>query len=199
MTIVWHNHSITRQQREVSQGHKGAVLWFSGLSGSGKSTIANQLEQILNQQGVRTYILDGDNIRHGLNQDLGFSDQDRVENLRRVSEVASLMCDAGIVVLTAFISPFKMERERVKKHLGEDYIEVFVDTPLSVCEARDPKGLYKKARAGELTSFTGIDSPFEAPTDPDIHIVNHDTPPQELTDTIIETLIERDIIAKVSG
>ena len=122
------------------------MLWFSGLSGSGKSTIANWLEQALVERNVRTYILDGDNVRHGLNAGLGFSDEDRIENLRRVSEVAKLMCDAGVVVLTAFISPFKQDRERVRALLGDDYIEIFVDTPLSVCESRDPKGLYKKAR-----------------------------------------------------
>ncbi len=185
MNIVWHEHAVSRETKEEKQGHKGAVLWFSGLSGSGKSTIANWLEQALVERNVRTYILDGDNVRHGLNAGLGFSNEDRIENLRRVSEVAKLMCDAGVVVLTAFISPFKQDRERVRALLGDDYIEVFVDTPLSVCESRDPKGLYKKARAGQIKHFTGIDSPFEAPENPDIHIENH----EKSADTIVQQLL----------
>ncbi len=194
MDIVWHQQTVTREQREHTQGHKGAVLWFSGLSGSGKSTIANELEQTLVANGIRTYLLDGDNVRHGLNANLGFSDADRLENLRRVSEVAKLMCDAGIVVLTAFISPFDKDRQRVRELLTDDYIEVFVDTPLSVCEQRDPKGLYKKARAGQIKHFTGIDSPFEAPKNPDVHIINDGVSTIDIVPSIIRTLVSKGII-----
>jgi len=159
--------SITREDRERLAGHKGKVIWFTGLSGSGKSTIANALERELHAQGKRTYILDGDNIRQGLNKDLGFTDSDRVENIRRVAEVAKLMMDAGLIVMTAFISPFRAEREMARELIGENhFIEVFVDTPLEVCEQRDPKGLYKKARRGQLPNMTGIDSPYEPPASP---------------------------------
>lgn len=156
--------SITREDRERLNGHKGKVIWFTGLSGSGKSTIANALEKELHAQGKRTYILDGDNVRQGLNKDLGFTDADRVENIRRVAEVAKLMMDAGLIVMTAFISPFRAERQMARELIGENnFIEVFVDTPLAVCEQRDPKGLYKKARAGQLPNMTGINSPYEPP------------------------------------
>ncbi|ELY3465725.1 adenylyl-sulfate kinase [Cronobacter universalis] len=169
--VVWHAHPVTAAQREQLHGHRGAVLWFTGLSGSGKSTVAGALEEALHQLGVSTYLLDGDNVRHGLCSDLGFSEDDRKENIRRVGEVAKLMVDAGLVVLTAFISPHRAERQMVRDQLGEGrFIEVFVDTPLSVCEARDPKGLYKKARAGELRNFTGIDAVYEAPESPEIHL-----------------------------
>lgn len=163
--------SIGRAERERLNGHKGKVIWFTGLSGSGKSTIANALEKELYAQGKRTYILDGDNIRQGLNKDLGFTDADRVENIRRVAEVAKLMMDAGLIVLTAFISPFRAERQMARELIGEEnFVEVFVDTPLEVCEERDPKGLYKKARRGELPNMTGINSPYEEPQQPDILI-----------------------------
>jgi bifunctional enzyme CysN/CysC len=159
--------TITRAERERLNGHGGKVIWFTGLSGSGKSTLANALEKELHAQGKRTYILDGDNIRHGLNRDLGFTDADRVENIRRVAEVAKLMMDAGLVVITAFISPFRAEREMARELIGAEYfVEVFVDTPLAVCEQRDPKGLYKKARSGQLPNMTGINSPYEEPRDP---------------------------------
>ena len=161
--------SITREDREHLNGHKGKVIWFTGLSGSGKSTIANALEKELHAQGRRTYILDGDNIRQGLNRDLGFTDADRVENIRRVAETAKLMMDAGLIVMTAFISPFRAEREMARELIGaEHFIEVFVDTPLEVCEQRDPKGLYKKARSGLLPNMTGINSPYERPEKPDL-------------------------------
>ena len=163
--------SITREDRERLNGHKGKVIWFTGLSGSGKSTIANALEKELHAQGKRTYILDGDNVRQGLNKDLGFTDADRVENIRRVAEVAKLMMDAGLIVMTAFISPFRAERQMARELIGEDnFIEVFVDTPLAVCEQRDPKGLYKKARAGQLPNMTGIGSPYETPLTPALAI-----------------------------
>ncbi|MDF0605852.1 sulfate adenylyltransferase subunit CysN [Neisseriaceae bacterium TC5R-5] len=163
--------SITRQEREQLNGHKGKVIWFTGLSGSGKSTIANALEKALHAQGKQTYILDGDNVRQGLNKDLGFTDADRVENIRRVAEVAKLMMDAGLIVMTAFISPFRAERDMARQLIGEnDFVEVFVDTPLSVCEQRDPKGLYKKARSGQLPNMTGISSPYEPPMAPEVII-----------------------------
>ena len=161
--------SITREDRERLNGHKGKVIWFTGLSGSGKSTLANALEKELHAQGKRTYILDGDNVRQGLNKDLGFTDADRVENIRRVAEVAKLMMDAGLIVMTAFISPFRAEREMARDLIGnENFIEVFVDTPLEVCEQRDPKGLYKKARGGQLPNMTGINSPYERPQHPEL-------------------------------
>jgi len=169
--VVWHPHAVTRADREQKHGHKGVVLWFTGLSGSGKSTVAGALEQALHAIGVSTYLLDGDNVRHGLCRDLGFSDDNRRENIRRVGEVAKLMVDAGLVVLTAFISPHRAERDMVRDLLDKDqFIEIFVDTPLAICEARDPKGLYKKARAGELKNFTGIDSVYQAPEAPDVHL-----------------------------
>ena len=169
--IVWHNYAISKSQRSEQKKHKPTILWFTGFSGSGKSTVANALESSLNQLGVHTYLLDGDNVRHGLCKDLGFTDEDRVENIRRVGETAKLMVDAGLVVLTAFISPFQSERDMVR-NLVEDgeFIEVFLDTPLDVCETRDPKGLYKKARAGEIKHFTGIDPDYQIPTSPEIKI-----------------------------
>lgn len=184
--IVWHPHTVTREDREQQHGLRGVVVWFTGLSGSGKSTLAGALEQALFAQGVSTYLLDGDNVRHGLCRDLGFSDADRRENIRRVGEVAKLMVDAGLVVLTAFISPHRAERQMVRDMLvSGQFIEVFVDTPLAICEARDPKGLYKKARAGELKNFTGIDSVYEAPEHPDIHLQG-----EQLVTNLIEQLLD---------
>ncbi|OTA21980.1 adenylylsulfate kinase [Xenorhabdus beddingii] len=169
--IVWHPHVLDRQQRETTNGHPALVIWFTGLSGSGKSTLAGALEQALFSRGIKTYLLDGDNLRHGLCSDLGFSDIDRRENIRRVGEVSKLMVDAGLVVLTAFISPNKTERQKIRDSMeAGQFIEVYVDTPLEICEARDPKGLYKKARAGELLNFTGIDAVYEAPEHPDIYL-----------------------------
>ena len=184
--VVWHPHPVTAQQREQLHGHRGVVLWFTGLSGSGKSTVAGALEEALHQAGVSTYLLDGDNVRHGLCRDLGFSDDDRKENIRRVGEVASLMADAGLVVLTAFISPHRAERQMVRERVGNDrFLEVFVDTPLAVCEQRDPKGLYKKARAGELKNFTGIDAVYEAPETPEIHLQG-----QQLVTNLVGQLLD---------
>jgi bifunctional enzyme CysN/CysC len=166
-----HKLDIDKTARREMNGHTSKVLWFTGLSGSGKSTIANALEKALHEQGIRTYILDGDNVRQGLNNDLGFTDADRVENIRRIGEVAKLMVDAGIVVLTAFISPFKAERDMARALFDDgEFVEIFVDTPLEVAEARDPKGLYKKARKGELPNFTGISSPYEIPDNPELVI-----------------------------
>ncbi|MDI9276959.1 adenylyl-sulfate kinase [Pantoea sp. EABMAA-21] len=192
--VVWHDHPVTREEREQQHGHQGVVLWFTGLSGSGKSTVAGALEQALHRAGVSTYLLDGDNVRHGLCRDLGFSDDDRKENIRRVGEVAKLMVDAGLVVLTAFISPHRTERQMVRDLLGTgQFVEVFVDTPLAVCEARDPKGLYKKARAGELRNFTGIDSVYEAPDAPEIHLDGEQLV-TNLTAQLLDLLRHRDII-----
>lgn len=193
--VVWHAHPVTVEQREKLHQNRGAVLWFTGLSGSGKSTVAGALEEALHQLGVSTYLLDGDNVRHGLCSDLGFSDADRKENIRRVGEVANLMVDAGLVVLTAFISPHRAERQMVRDRVREGrFIEVFVDTPLSICEVRDPKGLYKKARAGELRNFTGIDSVYEAPVNPEIHLDGE----QLVTNLIAQLLdlLRRDVIIK---
>ena len=182
--------SITRADRERLNGHTGKVIWFTGLSGSGKSTLANALEKELHAQGKRTYILDGDNIRQGLNKDLGFTDTDRVENIRRVAEVAKLMMDAGLIVMTAFISPFRAEREMARELIGADnFIEVFVDTPLDVCEQRDPKGLYKKARSGQLPNMTGINSPYEPPAQPDMVINSTTTTTQEAAAQINSYLV----------
>ncbi|TKI08840.1 adenylyl-sulfate kinase [Martelella alba] len=192
--VVWHDHPVRREDRERLRRHQGAVVWFTGLSGSGKSTLAGVLEQELHRAGVSTYLLDGDNVRHGLCRDLGFDDDDRRENIRRVGEVARLMVDAGLLVLTAFISPHRAERRMVRDMLPPGrFIEAFVDTPLAVCEARDPKGLYKKARAGELAHFTGIDSAYEAPERPEIRLdgqqlVTH------LTDQVLDLLRSRVII-----
>ncbi|AEW44341.1 adenylylsulfate kinase [Serratia symbiotica str. 'Cinara cedri'] len=183
--IVWHPHRVTRVDREVLNGHKSALLWFTGLSGSGKSTVAGALEQALYALGVSTYLLDGDNVRHGLCSDLSFSVTGRHENIRRVGEVVKLMVDAGLVVITAFISPYHEERQKIRTICDMTcFIEVFVDTPLEVCEARDPKGLYKKARAGDLRNFTGIDAVFETPQQPDIHLNGQ----QLVTDSIAQLL-----------
>lgn len=169
--ITAHKHTLTKKERSDIKGQKPCIIWFTGLSGSGKSTIANALEVELNRLGKHTYLLDGDNIRLGLNRGLGFSDIDRHENIRRIGEVSKLFVDSGIIVLTAFISPFIKDRELVRELVAEDeFIEVFVDTPLSICEVRDTKGLYKKARTGEISNFTGISSPYERPISPDIYI-----------------------------
>ncbi|MFP1678744.1 adenylyl-sulfate kinase [Alloalcanivorax sp. C16-2] len=169
--VVWHQSSVGKADRANAKGQTPKCIWLTGLSGSGKSTLANALEVALTQQGKHTYLLDGDNVRHGLNKNLGMSDEDRTENIRRVSEVAKLMVDAGLVVVTAFISPFRADRDAARA-LFEDgeFVEVFVDAPLEKCEERDPKGLYKKARAGEIKEFTGIDSPYEAPAKPEVVI-----------------------------
>lgn len=167
--IVWHNATVTRNRREERNAHRGAIVWFTGLSGAGKSTLAHALEEELFQRGCQTFVLDGDNVRHGLCRDLGFSDQDRVENIRRVGEVSKLFVEAGVIVLTAFISPFRADREVVRSLFNNDsFMEVFCDSPLSVCEKRDVKGLYKKAREGNIKYFTGISSPYETPETPNL-------------------------------
>lgn len=192
--IFWSEGKITRRERAAQMGHRGAVIWFTGLSGAGKSTIAQALERDLFRRGIHTYVLDGDNVRHGLNSNLGFAPEDRVENIRRVSEVAKLMADSGVVVVTAFISPYRMDRQRAREIALEgraEFIEVFVDAPLEVCEARDPKSLYKKARAGEIREFTGIDAPYESPEDPEIVVHTDRQTVEESISTILEQLLPR--------
>lgn len=193
--IVWHQHHIDKAARSAQKGHKPALLWFTGLSGSGKSTLAGALEAELIRRGIHTYLLDGDNVRHGLCSDLGFATADRQENLRRVGEVAKLMVDAGLVVLAAFVSPYRAERAAIRARLPEgEFIEVFVDTPLSECEERDPKGLYKKARAGEIKHFTGIDDPYEAPEQAEVHLHNHGVSVQQGVAQLLAQLIARGLI-----
>jgi adenylylsulfate kinase len=193
--IVWHNHQVSKKERSKRIAQKPAILWFTGLSGSGKSTIANALEEVLFNNGNFTYLLDGDNIRHGLNKDLGFDDKSRIENIRRVGEVSKLFVDSGLLVLTAFISPFTSDRVLVRQLVDADeFIEVFIDTSLDICEQRDPKGLYKKARAGEIKDFTGIDSPYEKPFKPEIHIKNDNISIENACGQIIEYLIENNYI-----
>lgn len=193
--IVWHDFHISASARSDLKDQKPVIIWFTGLSGSGKSTIANALECKLFALGKHTYLLDGDNIRHGLNKDLGFSDHDRVENIRRIGEVSKLFIDAGVIVLTAFISPFQTDRDNVRNLVKRDqFIEVFIDTPLEICEQRDPKGLYKKARNGEIPLFTGISSPYEKPIQPDIHIQTDKFSVDESIQMIILKLKERGIL-----
>ena len=189
--IIPHNFKLGKADKESRQGHKAACLWFTGLSGSGKSTIANAVEQALFADSYHTYILDGDNIRNGINKDLDFSAAGRNENIRRIGEVANLFCDAGIVVLAAFVSPFKKDREILKGLMGDQFIEIYVDAPVEVCEQRDVKGLYKKARAGEISNFTGISSPFEAPENPDIHIRTHQESIQEATHKVVSYITSK--------
>ena len=206
--VVWHKHAVSRADRERLNDHRGCIVWFTGLSGSGKSTVANLVDQMLHQRGVRSYVLDGDNVRHGLNATpqllkerygeefsqrfgLGFSQQDREENIRRVGAVANLLCDAGLVTLTAFVSPFRTDRDAVRHNCAEtDFVEVFVDASLETCEARDPKGLYQKARAGEIRDFTGISSPYEPPLNPEIVLDANEATPEELAKQVIQKLTE---------
>jgi bifunctional enzyme CysN/CysC len=180
--------TVGRSERAALKGQKACVLWLTGLSGSGKSTIANVVESRLHAMGRHTYLLDGDNVRHGLNKDLGFTAEDRVENIRRIAEVAKLMADAGLIVITAFISPFRAERQMAKRLIGLEFREIFVDVPLRVAEERDPKGLYRKARRGELKNFTGIDSPYEPPETPDMRIDTTLLSPEDAADRILEGL-----------
>ncbi|MCG7897188.1 MAG: adenylyl-sulfate kinase [Candidatus Thiodiazotropha lotti] len=194
--IVWHQATVTRERREQMNKHRAKLLWFTGLSGSGKSTLAHALEEELYQRGCRTYVFDGDNVRHGLCGDLGFSDADRTENIRRIAEMAKLFVDAGVISLTAFISPFREDRDRARGLFPHgDFIEVFVDCPLEVCESRDVKGLYKKARAGEIKDFTGISSPYEPPSKPEITIKTADREVADCVNEIISSLELRGVIA----
>ena len=194
--ILWHNTQVAKKDRVQLTHQKPCILWFTGLSGSGKSTIANALEDVLHKNGNFTYLLDGDNVRHGLNKDLNFSDKSRVENIRRVGEVAKLFVDSGQIVLTAFISPFLSDRKLVRELVAkEEFIEIFIDTSLEVCEIRDPKGLYKKARAGEIKDFTGIDSPYEAPLKADIHIKNDNIAIEKVCNLIVDYLVKNNYIS----
>lgn len=190
--IVWHDHHVSKSERLLQKKQKPCIVWFTGLSGSGKSTIANALESKLYEMGKHTYLLDGDNIRHGLNNNLGFSDEDRIENIRRIGEVSKLFVDAGLMVITAFISPFRSDREIVRDLVeNSEFIEVFIDTPLEICEQRDPKGLYLKARKGEIPVFTGISSPYEHPVAPEIHIQTTQSGIEESVRMIISYLEEK--------
>jgi adenylylsulfate kinase len=212
--VVWHEHTVERADRERQNGHRGCVVWFTGLSGCGKSTVANELDALLHAAGVRSYVLDGDNVRHGLNATpqilaakygeefgkrfgLGFGQQDREENIRRVGAVAGLLCDAGLVVLTAFVSPYRADRDAVRASLKPgDFIEVFVDAPLEVCESRDPKGLYKKARAGEIQDFTGINAPYEAPERPEVVLKSAEATPDKLAEQVRQYLATAEILGE---
>jgi adenylylsulfate kinase len=194
--VVWHEATILRMHRETLNSHKSAVIWFTGLSGSGKSTLAHMAEDALHRKGCRTYVLDGDNIRHGLCSDLGFSLHDREENIRRIGEVAKLFIDAGVLVLTAFISPFRADRERVRKLVGaENFYEIYCRCPVEVCEQRDVKGLYKKARQGLIPEFTGISSPYEEPEAPDLVIDTATTTPEEALRQIIDLQTRRGVVS----
>jgi len=193
--IVWHDHKITRAERAKNKNQKPCLLWFTGLSGSGKSTIANALDVALHERGYHTFLLDGDNVRHGLCSDLGFSDEDRVENIRRIGEVSKLFADSGLIVLSAFISPFISDRRMVRKLFpAGEFIEVFMDTPLDTCEDRDPKGLYKKARAGEIKRFTGIDSPYEAPPHPEVRLDTSAMSVDQCVEALIQHLSKNSLI-----
>ena len=192
--IKWHESSINRQNLESLRGHKGMVLWFTGLSGSGKSTLANALNEALHAKKISTYLLDGDNIRHGLCRDLGFSDKDREENIRRIGEVANLFMNAGIVTITAFVSPFRSDREKVRKIIGKDFIEIFCAANIDICETRDTKGLYKKARLGEIKDFTGISSPYEIPNDPEIIVETGLLDINSSVSQIVKYLSEKDLL-----
>lgn len=194
---VWHNHAVTKEQRRQKNGHHSFVIWLTGLSGSGKSTIANELANELFHRETQVYVLDGDNVRQGLNGDLGFSETDRVENIRRIGEVSKLFVDSGAVVVTAFISPFKHDREQVRELLDEkEFIEVFVKCPLKECENRDPKGLYKKARSGEIRNFTGLDSPYEEPVNPEFTIETNEKSVSDCVNELLDYLEKNHYIIK---
>jgi adenylylsulfate kinase len=192
---VWHKSVITRGDREKLHKHKSVVLWFTGLSGSGKSTLAHAIEERLYKNGISTYVLDGDNVRHGLCSDLSFTDSDRVENIRRIGELAKLLTDAGIITLAAFISPFKVDRDEARKRMPHgDFLEIYCQCPIEICEQRDVKGLYKKARAGEIPFFTGIDSPYEAPVRPELVINTSDISLEDSVQEVLILLIKHGVI-----
>ena len=193
--ITWHHAQITKTDREKLLNQKGTVIWFTGLSASGKSTIAHTVEEKLYDRGILTYVLDGDNIRHGLNKNLGFSPEDREENIRRIGEVGKLFADAGIIAMTAFISPYRADRDKARNlYEPGNFIEVLVDAPINILEERDPKGLYKKARAGEIREFTGISAPYEAPENPEIHLDTSKLNVEECADAVIQYLEDQGII-----
>ena len=193
--ITWHEANVVQTDREQLLNQKGCVIWFTGLSGSGKSTLALEVESKLYQRGHLTYVLDGDNVRHGLNKNLGFSPEDREENIRRIGEVAKLFADAGVIAMTAFISPYRTDRDNARDLLDEGrFVEVFVDCPLEVCEARDTKGLYEKARAGEIKEFTGISAPYEAPVQPELTVNTDNQSLEECTERVIALLESKGLI-----
>lgn len=199
--ITWHTSQITHQDRTNVLGHTGCTLWLTGLSGSGKSTVAVALEHALIKNGHLAYRLDGDNVRHGLNNNLGFSTDDRQENIRRVGEVSKLFAEAGVITISSFISPYQSDRDQVRKiheDAGLKFLEVFVNTPIEICESRDPKGLYKKARAGEIKGFTGIDDPYETPTNPEIDLKTDNLSPEQSAEKLIEALITHRILPEDS-
>lgn len=194
--VVWHEHKVVRAERAQIKNQRPCLLWFTGLSGAGKSTIANALDVALHQQGFHTFLLDGDNVRHGLNRDLSFSDQDRIENIRRIGEVSKLFTDAGLIVLSAFISPFTSDRLLVRNLLpAGEFIEIYMETPIETCEKRDPKGLYKKARAGTIQHFTGVDSPYEAPQAPEIRLNTAELTIDECVSVLIRYLKAQKLIS----
>jgi len=215
--VTWHEHQVSREARERVNGHKGCVIWFTGLSGSGKSTVANTLDHLLAEHGFHSAVLDGDNVRHGLNAGpgmlrethgdeyakrfgLGFTAIDREENIRRIGAVAHLYCEAGLIALTAFISPYRIDRDRVRATMRPgEFIEVFVDTPLDICEQRDPKGLYRKARAGEIKNFTGIDDPYEAPESPELTLLAGEGTPHDLAHQVIDFLVSQGITPRLNS
>lgn len=193
--VIWHHATVTRARREALNGHRGSILWFTGLSGAGKSTLAHAVEEALHRRGCRTFVLDGDNVRHGLCGDLSFSTEDRIENIRRIGEVAKLFMEAGIIVLTAFISPFRADRERVRGMVEHgDFMEIYCEAPLEVCEMRDVKGLYKKARAGLIPEFTGISSPYEPPLSPDLKVDTAKVALDACVQQVIGNMIHRGIL-----
>lgn len=197
---VWHHATVTRDRREALNGHRGAVVWFTGLSGSGKSTLAHEVEEQLHQMGCRTFVFDGDNVRHGLCSDLGFSAEDRAENIRRIGEMVKLFIDAGTVALTAFISPFHKDRERVRQLVGNrDFFEIYCRCPLEICERRDTKGLYRRARAGEISDFTGISSPYEPPGHPQLVLDTGTESLEVCTKMVVAMLRERGVIQTVES
>ncbi len=197
--VTWHAHRITREDRQKLNGHRGAVLWFTGLSGCGKSTIANAVDQLLFERGIHTFVLDGDNIRMGLNKNLGFSPADRTENIRRIGEVAKLFADAATIVSTAFISPYRADRDMVRALFpAGEFVEILVQASIETCEARDPKGLYKKARAGEIKEFTGISAPYEAPESPEIVLDSDNKGIEQLAREVIAWLEARGIVAQAA-
>lgn len=193
--VVWHHATVTRERREKLNNHRGAVVWFTGLSGSGKSTVAHAVEERLHQMGCRTFVFDGDNVRHGLCSDLGFSDEDRTENLRRIGEMVKLFLEAGVISLTAFISPFEKDRERVRTLVPHgDFFEIYCSCPIEVCEQRDVKGLYKRARAGEIPAFTGISSPYEPPLKPELKTDTSKETLEQSVEAVIELLRKRGVL-----
>jgi adenylylsulfate kinase len=195
--VVWHHATVTRERREQQNGHKSCVLWFTGLSGAGKSTLAHAVEEELHQREYRTFVLDGDNVRHGLSSNLGFSEDDRRENIRRIGEAAKLMMEAGVIAMTAFISPFRADREAVRKLMPHgDFLEIYCQASLEVCESRDVKGLYKKARAGEIKNYTGIDSPYEAPIKPELVVETGSALLEECVEQVLGLLQARGVVVK---